>query len=266
MKSKTCHLVIVTLVAIFCTQAVAQKPYVGPTPGGPVREPRPALVGVRKMYVIVEPIDPRIKNIHGLKWKVLQDTVEQTLKNAGLEIAPGIVLGKGQRDRDIPEFRVYCDLTSLPNFRIHVFRCQTTLALKAKLPDKNLSFKAEVWQAEPAMHAVGWKAMPDYVKNVITVQTKSFISDWKFANSMDKIMKSRDYAVSKTPKTSKNPGAFKAKTPAAEYKYVASKKAKVFHEPDCSAAKKIKPENLTGYDRKGEAVKAGRRPCRLCKP
>ena len=52
----------------------------------------------------------------------------------------------------------------------------------------------------------------------------------------------------------------------AEYKYVASQSSRVFHKPECRWAKRIKPENLVGYKSKDEAVKAGKRPCKQCKP
>jgi len=52
----------------------------------------------------------------------------------------------------------------------------------------------------------------------------------------------------------------------AEYEYVASKNSNVFHKPDCRWAKKISSENLVGYNSREEAIKAGKRPCRWCKP
>jgi len=51
-----------------------------------------------------------------------------------------------------------------------------------------------------------------------------------------------------------------------EWKYVASKKSKVFHIPDCKWAQKIKPENLVGFKSREEAVESGRRPCKSCRP
>jgi len=52
----------------------------------------------------------------------------------------------------------------------------------------------------------------------------------------------------------------------AEYKFVASKNSNVFHRPDCSSAKRIKPANLVGYSNREETLKAGKRPCKRCKP
>jgi len=57
-----------------------------------------------------------------------------------------------------------------------------------------------------------------------------------------------------------------AKSAVAEYKYVASKNSNIFHKPECSWAKRIKPENLVGYNSKEEVIKAGKRPCKWCKP
>ena len=51
-----------------------------------------------------------------------------------------------------------------------------------------------------------------------------------------------------------------------EWKYVASKKSKVFHRPDCKWVKKISPNNLIGFKSREEAIRSGRRPCRSCGP
>ena len=51
-----------------------------------------------------------------------------------------------------------------------------------------------------------------------------------------------------------------------EWKYVASKKSKVFHRPDCKWSKKIAPGNLVGFKSREEAIRSGRRPCRSCEP
>jgi len=52
----------------------------------------------------------------------------------------------------------------------------------------------------------------------------------------------------------------------AEYEYVASQNSQVFHKPDCRWAKKISPQNLLGYDTREQAIEAGKKPCRWCKP
>jgi len=51
-----------------------------------------------------------------------------------------------------------------------------------------------------------------------------------------------------------------------EYAYVASAQREVFHRPDCEWAKKISPHNLVGFKTREEAIKSGRKPCRICRP
>ena len=54
--------------------------------------------------------------------------------------------------------------------------------------------------------------------------------------------------------------------PKSETVYVASVKSQVFHKPDCQWAKKIDPKNLQTFKTREDAIKAGKRPCKACKP
>jgi methylphosphotriester-DNA--protein-cysteine methyltransferase len=49
-------------------------------------------------------------------------------------------------------------------------------------------------------------------------------------------------------------------------KYVASSNGKTFHRADCAWAKGIDPSALVTYKTKEEAIAAGKKPCRICKP
>ncbi len=46
--------------------------------------------------------------------------------------------------------------------------------------------------------------------------------------------------------------------------YVAGKKSKVFHRPDCPFAKRLKSKVI--FKTRYQAIKRGLRPCRKCKP
>lgn len=48
--------------------------------------------------------------------------------------------------------------------------------------------------------------------------------------------------------------------------YVGSRNSTIFHKATCPHARRIKPENLVGFDSVGEAIRAGRTPCKTCKP
>ena len=48
--------------------------------------------------------------------------------------------------------------------------------------------------------------------------------------------------------------------------YAGSKRSEVFHRASCASVAKIAEHNLVHYASRDEAVKAGKRPCAICKP
>jgi hypothetical protein len=48
--------------------------------------------------------------------------------------------------------------------------------------------------------------------------------------------------------------------------YVGSKNSDVYHYPSCHYVDRIKPENLIYFDTPEDAIAAGYRPCKVCKP
>jgi len=52
----------------------------------------------------------------------------------------------------------------------------------------------------------------------------------------------------------------------AKATYVASAIREPFHRPDCKWAQRISPGNLQIFTTREEAIKAGHRPCKVCKP
>jgi len=229
-----------------------------------IAKANPALSGIEKLYVIVEPAGPEPSK-DGLVWQDTQNSVEEQLKKAGLRIEPGIVLGKGTRKHNICEFRIYMEMLKFADSDIYVFRSRTALATMARLPEKRLFFKADVWQSAASMQAVPVAAMPGAVKKTIALQTNAFVAAWLAANSS--AATKPEAAGETTPATAESIKMPQQQKPAkTEYKYVASGKSGIFHRPDCPFVKRIKPENLVGYKTRTEAIKDGKRPCRRCKP
>jgi hypothetical protein len=52
----------------------------------------------------------------------------------------------------------------------------------------------------------------------------------------------------------------------SEVAYVASVKREPFHKVSCKWAQKISADNLQTFKTRDEAIAAGHRPCRVCKP
>ena len=48
--------------------------------------------------------------------------------------------------------------------------------------------------------------------------------------------------------------------------YVASAIREPFHRPGCKWAQKISSQNLQTFKTRDEAIKAGHRPCKVCRP
>jgi micrococcal nuclease len=48
--------------------------------------------------------------------------------------------------------------------------------------------------------------------------------------------------------------------------YVASRNRSPFHLQSCSSAQRINPSNAVYYQSREEAINAGHRPCKICKP
>lgn len=62
------------------------------------------------------------------------------------------------------------------------------------------------------------------------------------------------------------PAPKQAPAPSGNAAYVGSIRSDVFHYPNCTSAKKIKPANLVTFPTREAAVAAGRRPCKNCNP
>ena len=59
----------------------------------------------------------------------------------------------------------------------------------------------------------------------------------------------------------------KANTPEnSNVAYVASSTRNPFHRPRCKWAQRISPENLQTFKTREDAIKAGHKPCKVCKP
>ena len=66
----------------------------------------------------------------------------------------------------------------------------------------------------------------------------------------------------------RSPSARPSEPPPADQPgdYVASKKSKIFHRPNCKSAARISPDNLVHYPSREAAIQAGKRPCTECNP
>ena len=260
MKTKKHYLILAVITGILCvpTQGEVELPLPEDTRPMLIGQANPALSGIAQLYVIIVPPDSE-PNSKDLFWRELEEKVKNKLNKAGIQTIRGIagnILSTG-------ELRVYVDTLKLKDLQRYVFRIQTSLSRPVYLAkDSSWFIKADVWKKGSLMQAVSVQSMPPAVSNKVLQQVEAFIAAYLAANPPG----TRPYApndITVKPEKLTKPDA---KRTVAEYKYVASKNSKVFHKPDCRWVKRILAKNLVGYNSREEAIEAGKRPCKLCKP
>lgn len=229
-----------------------------------IGRPHPTLAGIEGLAVVIVPPDaePNRESLVWI-WTELNTKVIERLSKDGIKTIPGVA----GNILNIVELRIDIDMLKLADSQQSVFHVQTSLSRAVCLTEEQrFSFKADVWDTEPVMLAVSAEKMSEKVISVVLEQVETFIHAYLAANPPDK--RGSDAKTSDTvSKPIRGEQAKSVAKPAtAKYKYVSSKNSKVFHIPDCTSAKRIKPENLITYSSKDEAVNAGKRPCKICKP
>lgn len=279
MKTKKYCFILAVVIAILCVPAL-----------GEVKSPRfieedliasvnPALAGIEKLYVNIVPLDTE-PNKNGLIFKELETKVINNLLEAGMKVVGSIktVMTVGLAISELSELRVDIDMlkpvphqksSGSPGFGAgqYVFRIQASVLREVRLARRSdLALRANVWRTQPVMQLVSVENMSAKVTNVVSEHVEAFIQAWLAANPQG--VQSPDAEKSGTVSLPVQAELSRpiGRPAVAEYNYVASKNSKVFHKAECSSAKRIKPENIVGYNSRDEAIDAGKRPCKICKP
>jgi len=266
MKMKKYYFILAVVIGSLCIPALGEVEL------SPLQEQdrsvllgRHILAGIEELYVVILPPDSE-PNKDGLVWKELEAKVAGRLKEAGIKIAY-VTQEKLIRSLDIPELRVYIDMLKLSDSQQYVFSIETSFATDVYLAkEPKVGLKADVWKVGPVMEVASVQTMPDAVTNVVLEQVETFIHAYLAANPQDEQRSDTKTTDTVSPTVRKEQARPARSMTVAEYEYVASKNSEVFHRPECSSAKRIKPENLVGYNSRNEAKRAGKRPCKRCKP
>jgi hypothetical protein len=226
-----------------------------------IGQPYPALVGIDGFRAVLfrSGADP---GADGLDWTQLKADVTGKLNQAKIKLIAGMADGM----ENIPELRVYVNLLKLEDSKQYVFRIQTSVARPVCLnAQESPVFKADLWMLNPTFEAVTVENMPARITEVVLGQIKAFIQAYHIARPQNySLTDSRKSETGST--TSQNQSATETKSPSAGHGYVASSSSDIFHKRDCRWAKNISPENLVTFGSREQAVQAGKRPCKWCKP
>lgn len=263
MKTRNCYLILALATAICSVSALAQLEYHPPAEKRERISPDPGLVGIKLITVTVVPPD-RVPEKGFLDPEGLKAQVEDRVKKAGLNIftpQEGVVYRLGE----ISQLKVQLEAFKLADSGEYVCRLQTFVSRAVNLAykyDRSVTFRADVWKTEPATVAASLADMSGQLAKVVLRQVDTFIATCIAANPPGEQAVPADGAArAEQPK-----GESAAKAPALGQMYVASKNANAFHKPDCRWAKNISPGNLVGYGSRDEAIAAGKKPCKSCKP
>jgi hypothetical protein len=190
----------------------------------------------------------------------LKAKVEGTLSEAGIKP----VMSKTGLE---PKLVVHIEGVPVPEGDRYVYRIQTSLNRLVTFSNrKELQIQAEVWQVRPVMKAAARAEAAEAIAADVLVQAEAFVGAHKAARSLrqltedDKPNPSGPEPLNQTQPSVQNPRA------ASSYPFIASKSSSVFHRPDCRWAQNIAGANLVGYQNREEALQAGKRPCKSCKP
>lgn len=256
MKIKT-YFVFVAAISFFCFLATARAELSEPGDESPlISQSHPAFSGINTLRVVLL-LNGSQQDKDEQFYEQLEKDVEEKLRLAGIELETP----SADNIPTIPELRIYIGMLSLEDSQRHVFHIRTALARAVCLKGKqNPVFKSDIWQARPVMQIISAENTPTRISNVVLEQVEGFIGIYKATSLTDKKL-----SEANINKTGLSTGPEK-QIDAAEQKYVASKSSVIFHKPGCRWAQNISKENLITYNSKDEATKAGKRPCRTCKP
>jgi hypothetical protein len=228
-----------------------------------IAQPFPQLAGIKALYLYIEMPKSEAK-INSAAFKKLKRSVETKLELAGIILIPQT---NNSHQIISPLLRVNIDILTLKDSRQSVFRVQTSLARAVYLsPGLSWAIQADIWQADAAMQAAPTENMPAEATKATLAQVDEFIADYRAANPPGAKSADANNITTVVPVVTPRQTTPVIKPTTAERRYVASKNSKVFHKSDCRWAQRIKPANLVTFSTRDQAIQAGKRPCKQCKP
>jgi len=259
MKPEKCHLILGVVTGILCVAALGQIERSGLDEPMLIAPTNPVLADIKQLCVIITThgTDP---NKDRLDSKILKTEVERRLEKAGIKVFVHKE-GVSYELAISSDLKISIEMLKLGDSQQCVFRVQTSLSRAVCLNEqRNLLFKVDVWTTKPVMQTEQLQNISGKVTKAALAQVETFIQAYHTANTAGSRLP--EVSVTAPKEISKAP----SREPVAGYKYVASKNSDVFHTPNCRSAKRISPENIIGYNSRDDAINAGKRPCKVCKP
>jgi len=213
-----------------------------------------ALIGIDQLHIVLA--TPEAGQEGAIEAPTLRARIAEKLGAAGIKCTDG-------QTSFVPRLVVRIESAPVPEGDRYACRVQISLTRLVTLPNRpDLPIPAEVWQSRPAMEVVARPDVAEAISTAVLTQAEAFVAAWKTAGTA--APRPSDGAVPLAAGRGL-PSPKNAET-ISGYAFVSSASSQVFHRPDCRWARNIASGNLVGYKSRPEAVQAGKRPCKTCKP
>jgi len=221
---------------------------------------RESLNGIKDMAVLIHVSDQVQKA--GLKEDNVQKNVTIQLEQAGFKIVHSYPWPSGNPNLHIiiKSCKIYNKEIFAHNIEVR-FRQVVTLERNPRI-----KVNATTWQIGSLSYAGSEKQLVEKIQENLRLLVDDFITEHSKANPRDADSVDANEINSVQPTIMEEGTKLAGKKAIIQLQYVASKNSQVFHKPDCRWAQNISPQNLECYQNKEEAIRAGKRPCRSCKP
>ena len=266
MKSENYYLIMAVVLGIFCIAAPEAIEANEPNTPEPISITNPVLAGIDGLSIVIIPSYVELERTETF-WRELYAKINRKIIKADIKVISENNFGASSRIRQIPYLRVNIDQLNFGDSQQYVFRIQTSLDVTlTSRDDPFLIINVDVWSTVATVGVTSVQNIPAVLTNLVLKQTDAFVAALLAANpQIGRTAGATPVGVRPAAAAKKRNGSA-VKPEVAKYKYIASKRGRVFHKPDGASAKRIKPGNLVGYESRDEAIKAGKRPCKRCNP
>lgn len=272
MKTKT-TLFPILVIALLCSNLFGSN-VISTRKASVAGLPNPALVGIEAFRVVVMYHNAALGRDDWI-FTQLGATAEQRLAESEPRIAAMIERGYAARYLNIPILRINIDKLVLEPTRPPAFYVQTSFAADITfVRNPSVFFRLDLWTRADTIQAESLQAEFTAVTSLVNKHIEEFVSDFTQANSLIILRPDvNDFNNIPAQTAQQTPAQIpkeKPKTPVekdkVEYKYIASKNSSIFHKADCSWVNRILPKNRIEYETREQAINAGKKPCKKCKP
>ena len=217
-----------------------------------------ALSGVDTLCVALAtqetPLVEKLVNVPGLRAQVLA-----RLKEAGIRHMEG-------EAGLCPRLVVQIEGIAVPDCDKCVCRVQTSMnRVVTFTAHRDMRVEAEVWRLQPVTRVATGVDASEIITRTVLAQVEAFADAYEAARKLQ----GRSAAEPNGPGPEglgRTKSGLQDPVAASLSPFVASRSGSVFHRPECRWAQNISGDNRLGYKAREEALQAGKRPCRTCKP